>query len=156
MHDDEYMKLACDLAEYSVEIGGGPFGAIVADSCGNIVGKGHNRVTIDNDPTQHAEIVAIRNACENSSSFCLQNYTMYTSCEPCPMCLSAIYWARMGRIFYGNSRRDAKEIGFDDEHIYDEIGRDPESRKIPMRQICHDYAQESFQLWNNTTWKEKY
>jgi tRNA(Arg) A34 adenosine deaminase TadA len=153
---DEYMKLACDLAEYSVENGGGPFGAIIVSNSGNIIGKGHNRVTLDNDPTLHAEIVAIRDACKNISSFCLTDYTIYTSCEPCPMCLSALYWARIDNIYYGNTRNDAKDIGFDDEFIYNEMNVDNNLRKIPIQQICHNYAQTGFQQWKENENKIKY
>jgi tRNA(Arg) A34 adenosine deaminase TadA len=153
---NQYMKIACDLAEYSVENCGGPFGAVIVDISGNIVGKGHNRVTMDNDPTQHAEIVAIRNACHNLNTFSLSGYTIYTSCEPCPMCLSAIYWARIENIYFGNTRYDAKEIGFDDEFIYNEIKTDVTSRIIPMQQICQDYAKKSFDLWKNNEKKTKY
>ena len=154
--ENQYMKIACDLALYSVENCGGPFGSVIVDKSGNIIGKGHNRVTIDNDPTQHGEIVAIRNACNNLKTFSLSGCSIYTNCEPCPMCLSAIYWARINYIYFGNTRCDAKDIGFDDEFIYNEINTDIYNRKIPMKQICKDYAKKSFELWKNNDKKIKY
>jgi tRNA(Arg) A34 adenosine deaminase TadA len=154
--DNEYMKKACHLAEYSIRQGGGPFGAIIIDKNGDIIDGGHNRVTIDNDPTQHAEIVAIRNVCKKVGTFDLRGYSIYTSCEPCPMCLSAIYWARIDKIYYGNTRNDAKEIGFDDDFIYDEINKDLEHRKIPIVQVNREQAQISFRKWMEKEDKIKY
>ena len=154
--NNEYMKEACHLAEYSITQGGGPFGAIIIDKNGDIVDGGHNRVTIDNDPTQHAEIVAIRNVCKKIGRFDLRGYSIYTSCEPCPMCLSAIYWARIDKIYYGNTRNDAKEIGFDDDFIYDEINQDLEHRKIPIMQVNREQAQISFRKWMEKEDKIKY
>ena len=151
-----HMENACDLATYSVQIGGGPFGAIIVDSESNVVGKGHNMVTINNDPTAHAEIVAIRDACKNLNNFSLENCTIYTSCEPCPMCLSAIYWSRMKHIYYGNNRVDAQNIGFDDNFIYEEIPKNVEERKIKMEQCNREYAQKSFELWTDKMDKTEY
>ena len=112
----QYLKKAINLATKGMEAnGGGPFGAIIVDKNGKIVGQGHNKVTSTNDPTAHAEIVAIRNACENLNTFQLEGCTIYTSCEPCPMCLGAIYWARPDRIIFAAGREDAAKIGFDDD-----------------------------------------
>lgn len=145
--DEEHMKKACDLASYSVSIGGGPFGAVIVDKNMNIVGKGHNKVSINIDPTQHAEIVAIRNACKNLNTYNLTNCILYTSCEPCPMCLGAVYWSRINKIYYGNSRVDAKNIGFDDNFIYEEFNKNLDERLIPIVQCYETYAKTSFQDW---------
>jgi tRNA(Arg) A34 adenosine deaminase TadA len=154
--NENIMKEACDLASYSVSIGGGPFGAVITDKNLKIVGKGHNMVTINNDPTQHAEIVAIRDACKNLNTFILEDYQLYTSCEPCPMCLSAIYWSRIKTVYYGNNRKDAKNIGFDDDFIYDEIPKNIEDRSIKMY-VCNDvYAKNSFSKWNEKQDKKEY
>jgi guanine deaminase len=144
------MKQACDLASKSVsQYGTGPFGCVITDRLGNVIGEGHNRVTLDKDPTQHAEIVAIRNACKKAGIFDLSGCILYTSCEPCPMCLSAIYWARIDKVFYGNTRKDAKEIGFDDDFIYEEVNKRIEERTIPMEKwVDMEYAKTSFQMWN--------
>ena len=112
------MDRAIELSAIST---GGPFGAVIIDRDGNIIGEGHNEVTVSNDPTAHAEVVAIRRACKNSNNFSLEGCTIYTSCEPCPMCLAACYWARLDKIYYSNTRQDAADIGFDDSHIYEEI-----------------------------------
>ena len=113
------MDRAIELSGIST---GGPFGAVIIDKEGKIIGEGHNEVTVKNDPTAHAEVVAIRRACANIDNFSLEGCTIYTSCEPCPMCLAACYWARLDKIYYANTREDAANIGFDDEHIYEEIG----------------------------------
>lgn len=134
---------------------GGPFGCIVVKG-DQIVGRGNNRVTSSNDPTAHAEIVAIRDACHNLSSFQLEGCEIYTSCEPCPMCLGAIYWARPDRIFYGNSRHDAAEIDFDDSMIYEEITKSMEKRRIPIKSICREEALKIFQLWREKPDKTLY
>lgn len=155
--NDEFMKKACDLATQSVKHGGGPFGCVIVDKNNHIIGEGHNMVTINNDPTQHAEIVAIRNACKNMNNFSLGDCTLYTSCEPCPMCLGAIYWARIKKIYYGNNRQDAENIGFSDKKIYDEIKNDAlNTRDIPLEQICADYAKYSFESWSDKLDKTKY
>jgi len=155
-NDDEAMKIACDLASHSVTIGGGPFGCVITDHEYNVIGKGHNMVTINNDPTQHAEVVAIRDACKQLNSFNLQGLRLYTSCEPCPMCLAAIYWSRIDTVFYGNTRKDAKNIGFDDDLIYDEINKSHDDRIIPMKSCSHDYAIKSFQQWSVKSDKTPY
>jgi guanine deaminase len=146
---DFFMKKACDLAEYSISNRGGPFGAVIIDKNKNIVGEGYNTVTINNDPTQHAEIVAIRDACNRLNMFKLEDCTIYCSCEPCPMCLSAIYWSKINNIYYANTRNDAKNIGFDDEFIYDEISKKKEKRKIYMEKYNCEYAKKSFELWSD-------
>jgi len=126
---------------------GGPFGAIVVRA-GRVVGRGWNQVTSANDPTAHAEMVAIRAACRRLKTFRLDDCELYTSCEPCPMCLAAIYWARLRRVYYGNTRRDARAIGFDDDWIYREVARPIQRRHIPMRQLLRREAQAGFQAWS--------
>ncbi len=125
---------------------GGPFGAVIVKS-GEIIGEGHNEVTSSHDPTAHAEVVAIRRACANLSSFQLDGCELYTSCEPCPMCLGAIYWARIERMFYGNTQADAAAIGFDDQFIYEELDREKGDRRLPMAQFMRDEANAAFQEW---------
>jgi tRNA(Arg) A34 adenosine deaminase TadA len=145
------MKTACDLATLSVKRGSGPFGAVILQKNTNeIVGKGHNRVVIENDPTLHAEIVAIRSACHYLDKFQLDDCVLYTSCEPCPMCLSAAYWARIPTIYYGNTKADAKNIGFDDSFIYDEIAKPLEKRAIEMVNLTEikGYALGAFLEWD--------
>lgn len=127
-------------------IGQGPFGAVIVKD-GKIVGQGHNKVITDNDPTAHAEVVAIRDACKNLGTYELQDCEIYTSCEPCPMCLSAIYWAKLRKIYYGNTRNDAAEIGFDDAFLYKEIPLPLSERKIAIEELSRDEAQEAFKLW---------
>ena len=146
-NDDIFMKQACDLASKSVRLGGGPFGCVITDSEFYVIGKGYNRVTIENDPTLHAEMVAIKDACKTMNTFDLSGCRLYTSCEPCPMCLSAIYWSRIKTVFYGNTRTDASNIGFDDSFIYDEINKPIENRIIKMSQIGEIYAKKSFEDW---------
>ena len=141
------MKRAIELSrERMLSNEGGPFGAVIVKD-GEIVAEGWNKVTSSNDPTAHAEMVAIRNACEKLGSFELKGCEIYTSCEPCPMCLSAIYWARLDKVYYGNTRQDAANINFDDEFLYQEIPKDLDKRKIPMIQECHHEANEVFQEW---------
>jgi guanine deaminase len=127
---------------------GGPFGAVVVRK-GKIIGRGWNRVTSTNDPTAHAEVVAIRDACRRLKSFQLDDCELYTSCEPCPMCLSAIYWARLKRVYYGNTRKDAARIAFDDDFIYREVALPISSRKIPMKQLLRKEALAAFVEWKN-------
>lgn len=141
------MRRAIALANETMRAGnGGPFGAVVVRD-GTIIGEGTNRVTLANDPTAHAEVVAIREACRALKDFSLQGAEIYTSCEPCPMCLAAIYWARIGRIYYANSRVDAAGIGFDDEHLYREIGLDMDDRAVPIIRVLADEAKLSFEEW---------
>ena len=143
----QYMARAIELAKNSVENNaGGPFGCVVVRD-GEIIGEGNNRVTSTNDPTAHAEIVAIRNACSRLSSFQLEGCTIYTSCEPCPMCLGAIYWARPERVFYACDRDDAANIGFDDDFIYEELEKNNGDRKLELTSLMRDEALEVFGHW---------
>ena len=125
---------------------GGPFGCVIVKD-GEIIGRGNNKVTSTNDPTAHAEIVAIKEACEHLGSFQLEGCEVYTSCEPCPMCLGAIYWARPDRVYYGSNQADAANIGFDDEFIYKEIPLPYNERSIPFEQLARDKALEPFKEW---------
>jgi len=125
---------------------GGPFGAVVVQG-NRIIGRGWNRVTSVNDPTAHAEIMAIRAACRQLRTFALEGCEIYTSCEPCPMCLAAIYWARLRRVYFGNTRRDAARIGFDDELLYREVARPISKRSLPMKQVLRDGALAAFAEW---------
>lgn len=134
---------------------GGPFGAIVVKD-GKIVGVGNNKVTSSNDPTAHAEVVAIRDACKNLNTFQLDGCILYTSCEPCPMCLGAIYWARPDKVYYANTREDAAHIGFDDDFIYSEINLPMGERKIPFEQISRDEALMVFKQWGEKVDKTEY
>lgn len=134
---------------------GGPFGCIIVKN-GEIVGRGNNKVTSTNDPTAHAEITAIREACKNLNDFQLEDCIIYTSCEPCPMCLGAIYWARPKKVYYGSNQQDAANIGFDDEFIYKEIPLSYEKRSIPFEQCGRDIALEPFQKWSQKEDKIKY
>jgi guanine deaminase len=134
---------------------GGPFGAVVVRR-GKIVGRGWNRVTSANDPTAHAEVVAIRAACRRLQTFQLDECELYASCEPCPMCLSAIYWARFKKVYYANTRRDAARIGFDDDFIYREVARPIARRQIPMTRLLRDEARKVFVEWQNKPDKTRY
>ena len=138
---------ACELAEFSVKTGGAPFGAVIVSEYDVFVGQGHNMVALHNDPTQHAEIVAIRDACKNLNTCDLTGHNIYTSCEPCPMCMAAIYWAKIDNVYYGNTRKDAKEIGFNDDFIYEELTKPLENRKIKMIQLEREIAQKGFCQW---------
>jgi guanine deaminase len=145
----KFMREAIRLSVEMMRRGqGGPFGAIVVRGDA-IVGRGSNRVTSTNDPTAHAEVVAIRDACRRLKTFRLDDCELYTSCEPCPMCLSAIYWARLRRVFYGNTRRDAAKIAFDDELIYHEIGLPIRRRRVPMKQLLRAEALAAFREWEH-------
>jgi guanine deaminase len=152
----KHMQLAIEQSEKGMKQNeGGPFGAVVIKD-GKIVGRGNNRVTSSNDPTAHAEVMAIRDACKNLNTFQLDGCILYTSCEPCPMCLGAIYWARPDKVFYANTREDAAAIGFDDDFIYNEINVSMDERKIPFEQIARDEALKVFELWQNKTDKTAY
>jgi guanine deaminase len=148
MNEVAYMTRAIALSRESVGSGGGPFGAVVVRD-GRIIGEGVNRVVPHADPTAHAEIVAIRAACQMIGNHVLDDAVIYTSSEPCPMCLAAIWWARMSGIVFGNSRREAAAIGFDDENIYNDIQLPLEQRKISIRQLNSDEAYDVFRLWLN-------
>lgn len=154
--EEKFMKEAIALSNLGVQNNeGGPFGCIVVKN-NVIIGRGHNKVTSTNDPTAHAEIVAIRDACKNLGTFQLDNCEIYTSCEPCPMCLGAIYWARPAVIYYANTREDAAEIGFDDSMIYDEINTHINKRKIPVINLGREDAQKIFVEWLNKKDKTEY
>lgn len=153
--NNEYMMKAIELSKKSVETGGGPFGAVIVKD-GIIVAEGSNCVTLNNDPTAHAEVTTIRKACTTLNTFDLSGCEIYTSCEPCPMCLSAIYWARIERIYYGCDKTDAKNIGFDDSFIYEQIELKPEFRSIPSSQILHTEALTAFQMWTDKDDKIEY
>ena len=150
------MRRAIDLAKMSVHTdNGGPFGVVIVKD-GQIVGEGSNSVTSTNDPTAHAEIVAIRNACKNLGTWQLDGCTIYSSCEPCPMCLGAIYWARPKKVFIACNRKDAAEVGFDDDFIYNEINMPIFSRRYNLTQLLRDEALEAFKLWRDKENKELY
>ena len=134
---------------------GGPFGCVIVKD-DIIIGKGNNRVISDNDPTAHAEVVAIRTACKNLNSFHLEDCEIYTSCEPCPMCLGAIYWARIKMVYYANNRQDAAGIGFDDSMIYDEISMDLDNRRIPIIALRKEEALKIFEEWKDKNDKTLY
>lgn len=146
MNKEELMGRAIELSKKSVASGGGPFGAVIVKN-GGIISEASNTVTQTNDPTAHAEVNAIRTACEKLKTFKLEGCELYTSCEPCPMCLSAAYWAGIEKIYFGNSRTDAKNINFDDSFIYDQIPLNPTERSIPSTQILKDEAFEAFRMW---------
>ena len=152
----KFMREAIRLSIQMMRRGqGGPFGAVVVRK-GKIVGRGSNQVTSANDPTAHAEIVAIRAACKRLKTFQLDDCELYTSCEPCPMCLSAIYWARLGNVFYGNTRQDAARIAFDDDLIYREVALPIGKRTLKMKQLLHDEALAAFTEWQRKTDKVLY
>lgn len=153
--DRDAMHEAIRLANESVRHGGGPFGAVVVKD-GKIVAGSSNRVTLDLDPTAHAEVNAIREACRRLGTFDLSGCAIYTSCEPCPMCLGAIYWAHIDRIYYGNTRKDACAIDFADDFIYEELDRPMNERTVPIIPLLRDEAQESFRLWTEKTDKTAY
>lgn len=156
MRKDEFMDRAIELSlKGSSEGKGGPFGAVIVKN-GKIVGEAYNQVTCTNDPTAHAEVMAIRDACKNLDTFDLTDCEVYTSCEPCPMCLGAIYWSRAKKIYYANTREDAKNTGFDDSFIYDEIPLPLSERKIEMEQISQKEAFKAFELWEQNEGKIKY
>ena len=146
MTNEELMREAIRLSVENVKNGGGPFGAVIARN-GEIVATGVNRVTPLHDPTAHAEVSAIRAACNKLGTFDLSGCEIFTSCEPCPMCLGAIYWAHLDRIYYGNNQRDAAEIGFDDKFIYDELAVPVADRKKRMEALLSDEAIEAFRAW---------
>jgi len=152
---EKYMAEAIALSKESIASGGGPFGAVIVKD-GNIIGRGMNRVTVWNDPTCHGEVVAIREACKYLNSFQLTGCTLYTSTEPCPMCLGAIYWARPDAIYFGNTKEDAAAIQFDDKFIYDEINSPLTDRKIPFHQIMRGEALDAFKLWEKKSDKIDY
>jgi len=154
--DNPFMTRAIQLSVDNVLSGlGGPFGAVIVKD-GNIVAEGVNKVTATNDPTAHAEVVAIRAACERLGVFLLDDCEIYTSCEPCPMCLGAIYWAHLARINFGNVAADAAKIGFDDSFIYEQFAQPLDQRTIPMVQMMHEQAMAGFRAWQERTNKIPY
>ncbi len=152
---NKFMMKAIELSINSVNNGTGPFGAVIVKN-NKIISEGFNTVTLSNDPTSHAEIVAIRAACKELSNFSLEDCDLYTTCEPCPMCLSAIYWARINKIYYANTRSDAKKIDFSDAMIYEELNKTINERKIPMHQMMREEAIKAFEMWDKKTDKIKY
>ncbi|MCI5978285.1 MAG: nucleoside deaminase [Bacteroidales bacterium] len=155
MTKEELMKKAIELSEENVANGGGPFGAVIARD-GEIIATGVNRVTANCDPTAHAEVSAIRAACQKLKTFDLSGCEIFSSCEPCPMCLGAIYWAHIDRLYFGNDKDDAKAIGFDDSFIYDELALPRTLRKLPVRILMDKEAEEAFRMWENKTDKIEY
>ena len=152
---NKFMLKAIDLSIKSAETIGGPFGCVIVKD-NKIISEGSNKVTSTNDPTAHGEIVAIREACLKLNTFNLSGCELYSTCEPCPMCLSAIYWSHIDRVFYANTRDDAKNIDFDDTFIYSEINKKIEDRKIKMIQMHRDEALKAFKIWDEKTDKIKY
>ncbi|WP_300934884.1 nucleoside deaminase [uncultured Muribaculum sp.] len=155
MTKEELMKEAIRLSEENLDNGGGPFGAVIARD-GEIVATGVNRVTASHDPTAHAEVSAIRAACQKLNTFNLSGCEIYTSCEPCPMCLAAIYWAHLDKVYFGNGKTDAKEIGFDDSFIYDELALPREKRKLPAEMLLDTEAIRAFKMWQKKQDKIEY
>jgi tRNA(Arg) A34 adenosine deaminase TadA len=155
MTKKELMMRAIELSKESVRNGGGPFGAVIARN-GEIIAEGSNNVTIDCDPTAHAEVTTIRKACRQLGTFDLTGCEIFTSCEPCPMCLGAIYWAHLDKIYYANDRKDAADIGFDDDFIYEELNLKPSERQKPSEVLMREEALEAFRLWQEKEDKTEY
>ena len=155
MSHEEFMRKAIDLSIKNVDQNGGPFGAVIVKD-GEIIARGVNRVTVNNDPTAHAEVNAIREAAKKLGTFDLSGCEIYSSCEPCPMCLGAIYWARLEKLYFANTKQDAKSIDFDDSFIYEELDLPVNKRKIPTLQILREEAIEAFQRWQNKLDKTEY
>ena len=155
MEKTDIMRKAIALSIENVKNGGGPFGAVIVKD-GKIIAHGVNRVTANNDPTAHAEISAIRAACEKLHTFDLSGCEIYTSCEPCPMCLGAIYWAHLDKLYYGNDKKDAAGIGFDDAFIYRELDLKPEDRSLKSERLLPDEASNAFRQWAENPDKVEY
>ena len=156
MQKEELMRSAIAVSENSVRNGGGPFGAVIASKDGEIIAEASNSVTIDHDPTAHAEVNCIRKATAKLGTFDLAGYDIYTSCEPCPMCLGAIYWAHLDKIYYANDRKDAAAIGFDDDFIYQELELKNEDRHKKMELLLPEEAKKAFEMWAESTDKTEY
>ena len=154
-NNEEFMREAIELSIRNIDINGGPFGAVIVKD-GEIIARGINKVTSNNDPTAHAEVNAIREAAAKLGTFDLKGCEIYSSCEPCPMCLGAIYWARLDKLYFANTKRDAKEIDFDDSFIYEELKLPVEKRKIPTTQILRDEAIVAFNKWRDKADKLEY
>ena len=152
---NDFMLRAIELSTNSLNNDGGPFGCVITME-NEIIAEGSNKVTLSNDPTAHAEVVAIREACKKLNTFKLTGCDLYTSCEPCPMCLSAMYWSHIDRIYYANTREDAKKINFDDSMIYSEFSKKIEDRKIPIKQMLREEALKAFDIWDKKTDKIEY
>ncbi len=152
---EKFMRKAIALSIKNIQKRGGPFGAVIVKN-NKIIAYGTNHVTAHNDPTAHAEVIAIRKACHKLGTFDLSDCQIYSSCEPCPMCLGAIYWAHIDRLFYGNTKADARNIDFDDSFIYDEIALPPENRKLKSTQMLAEEAILAFRIWSETLDKTKY
>ena len=153
--DAKFMEMAIRLSEENIDTGGGPFGAVIVRD-GEVIATGTNRVVPNNDPTAHAEVMAIRSACEKLGTFQLTDCTVYSSCEPCPMCLSALYWAGVKRICYGNTKDDAKDINFDDSFIYDQLELKYDERSIKCEHFMRQEALEAFRKWEQKEDKVEY
>jgi len=153
--DHDFIQMAARLAEENVANGGGPFGAVIVKD-GEVLATGVNRVTPENDPTAHAEVKAIRAACQKLGNFKLDGCVIYSSCEPCPMCLSALYWAGVNKVIYGNTKEDAESIGFGDNFIYQEIAKEPLNRKMPCARIVDETTPKAFEMWRNKADKVEY
>ena len=156
MQKEELMRRAIAVSENSVRNGGGPFGAVIASKDGEIITEASNSVTIDHYPTAHAEVNCIRKATAKLGTFDLSGYDIYTSCEPCPMCLGAIYWAHLDKIYYANDRKDAAAIGFDDDFIYQELELKNEDRHKKMELLLPEEAKKAFEMWAESTDKTEY
>lgn len=154
-HNREMMRLAAELAEQNIDNNGGPFGAVITRD-GKVVATGVNTVTKTNDPTAHAEVNAIRNACRDLDTFSLKGCVVYSSCEPCPMCLSALYWAGVSKIYYGNTQEDADNIDFSDKFIYRELEKKKEDRSIPTIHMANGFTIRAFEKWAAKADKVKY
>ncbi len=153
---EKFMQRAIELSRLGMTNDeGGPFGAVVVRG-DEVIAEGNNKVTSENDPTMHAEVTAIRNACKSLGTFDLSGCEIYTSCEPCLMCLGAIYWARLDKIYYANTKEDAAEIGFDDKFIYEELDLPKEKRKLKMEQLLHTEAKKVFKEWEEKEERIKY
>ncbi len=152
---EKFMTRAITLAENNIKKGGGPFGAVIVKD-NKIIAEGYNQVTNNNDPTAHAEVTAIREASKILETFDLSGCTIYTSCEPCPMCLGAIYWAKLDKIYYGNTKQDADNIGFSDAFIYKEIERPIHERNVTTQQLMHKEALTAFKMWKESDDKISY
>lgn len=149
------MREAIKLSAESVRSGGGPFGAVIVRD-GEIIARGENRVTVCNDPTAHAEVSAIREAAARLGTYDLSGCEIYSSCEPCPMCLGAIYWARLDKLYYAGTRADAANVGFDDAHIYEELPLEPSQRELPTETLLREEAQRVFEAWAEKADKKEY
>lgn len=155
MEKKDYMRKAIELSIKNMERGGGPFGAVIVKD-GEIIAASANSVTIDNDPTAHAEVNAIREATKKLGTFDLSGCEIYSSCEPCPMCLGAIYWAKIDSLYFGNTKKDADDIGFSDNFIYEEIDKDYQHRNLKTQTMMRDEAIEAFNIWKNKEDKIEY